>query len=57
MYVLLEDNLAKIGIHVDDGGLEWDPYLDVMYDIGHLTAGWDGLQCLIIMIQATMLIH
>jgi peptide/nickel transport system substrate-binding protein len=44
MYVLLEDNFAKIGIHVDDGGLEWDPYLDALYDIGDLSAGWDGLR-------------
>jgi peptide/nickel transport system substrate-binding protein len=44
LLVLLENNLAKIGIHVDDGGLEWDPYLDALYDIGDLSAGWDGLQ-------------
>ena len=44
VYELLLDNLAYIGIFVENGGLEWDPYLDALYDIREYTAGWDGLQ-------------
>ena len=43
MLVLLQNNFDYIGIDVIDNGLEWDPYIDAVYNIGVLTSGWDGL--------------
>ena len=41
MFVLLGDNLEKIGILVEDSGQEWGPYLDLLYNRGG--GGWDAL--------------
>jgi ABC-type transport system substrate-binding protein len=41
MLVLLQGNLAKIGIKVEDSGQEWGPYLDRLYN--RIPGGWDML--------------
>jgi peptide/nickel transport system substrate-binding protein len=41
MYVLLVNNFKQIGIKVEDAGLEWDPYLDRLYN--RIPNGWDCL--------------
>ena len=42
MYVLLFNDFKQIGIKVEDAGLEWDPYLDRLYNrIGTGTFGWN----------------
>ena len=41
MLVLLQGNLAKIGIKVEDSGQEWGPYLDLLYN--RIPNGWDRL--------------
>ncbi|MBY9014129.1 MAG: hypothetical protein KGD68_00415 [Candidatus Lokiarchaeota archaeon] len=41
MLVLLQGNLAKIGIKVTDSGQEWGPYLDLLYD--RIPNGWNKL--------------
>ena len=47
MLVLLQGNLAKVGIKVVDNGQEWGPYLDFLYNRtsteGGLPGGWDRL--------------
>jgi peptide/nickel transport system substrate-binding protein len=40
MYVLLLNDFKQIGIKVADAGLEWDPYLDRLYNIDD---GWNKL--------------
>ena len=42
MLVLLQNNLDYIGITVIDNGLEWTPYLDLVYD--RVAPGYDGLE-------------
>ena len=41
MLVLLQGNLAHIGIKVEDQGKEWGPYLDLLYN--RVPGGWDHL--------------
>ena len=41
MLILLQDNFDYIGIDVVDNGLEWSPYLDLVYN--RTTPGYDGL--------------
>ena len=41
MLVLLQGNLPKIGIKVEDSGQEWGPYLDLLYN--RVAGGWDRL--------------
>lgn len=41
MLILLQDNLDKIGIVVEDNGKEWTPYLDLVYN--RTAPGYDGL--------------
>jgi ABC-type transport system substrate-binding protein len=41
MLVLLQGNLAHIGIKVEDSGKEWGPYLDLLYN--RVPNGWNRL--------------
>ena len=41
MFVLLRENLDLIGITVEDNGLEWTPYLDLLYN--RSAPGYNGL--------------
>ncbi len=42
MLILLQQNLANIGIKVTDNGQEWTPYLDLVYN--RTAPGYDGLE-------------
>jgi peptide/nickel transport system substrate-binding protein len=39
MAVLLANNFKQVGIKCEDAGLEWDPYLDRLYN--RIPGGWD----------------
>ena len=42
MFVLLTDNLEKIGIDVDDAGMSWEEFLDRAY--GYAPGGYNALE-------------
>ncbi|MFX0025507.1 MAG: ABC transporter substrate-binding protein [Candidatus Hermodarchaeota archaeon] len=44
MFSILEDNLAYIGVRVEDAGMQWEDFKDRLYNRRVLSAGWDALQ-------------
>jgi len=44
LFDILEDNLALIGIRVEDAGLVWEDYKDRVYNLRRFSSGYDALQ-------------
>ncbi|MFX0139495.1 MAG: ABC transporter substrate-binding protein [Candidatus Hodarchaeota archaeon] len=44
MFSILEDNLAYIGVRVEDAGMSWEDFKDRLYNRRYTSAGWDSLQ-------------